>query len=647
MTDAIETFEGRIAKVSGAARTGKTEALVRRVASLLAQEEDPARIMVTTPTAVAAAAFRKQLEALCADESAADAARLSAVRVVPAQEACLAVLDTERARQQTGRVPRVLSSFEYNFFLEDMKTLGVARRRLKAFMRRLQRQWCTLVPESEWLSPGEEQHTLDFAISSLKSLGAMLPDEVAWLCATFLQSEEGRTCAQQFDYVLCDDFQNLSRAQQTSLCLMARKQIIVAGNAAQTTTCATPFPNPQGFARFDELRQGVSVFDLDTAFGNPCVTAFSDAVTAAGAPDAPQARKRVGKSNDVMLIKWNTPDDELSGISKYLRFLVESHEVRHNADIAVVAPAKRWAKMLERSLEAHGIKTTTVGFANFTGDPRDISRAQALVACTKLNLLANPQDAVAWRCWCGYGNYLTNSDAWSELSAFAEARGLALLDALGSVAEEQKPDQAEPFLRANELIRRWKDGQHFIEGNAARRGFALLKAVGADDMREFSDIAAAMTGEESASTLHAMVRQALLKPQRSPDPNAVTITSYEMLAGCTYDYVIACGCVNGLVPTRNAFEVVSTEKERTRLLDEQRRAFSAGVSKACEHLVLSTFSKASLELAETTKMQVARVRFENNERMAVLSPTCFIAEAGQNAPATTSGQALLSSLNLI
>ncbi|WP_438893886.1 hypothetical protein, partial [Bacillus cereus group sp. BC4] len=83
---------------------------------------------------------------------------------------------------------------------------------------------------------------------------------------------------------------------------------------------------------------------------------------------------------------------------------------------------------------------------------RDSARARALVAYTKLNLLADPRDMTAWRSWCGFDNYLTNSDAWGGLQAFAEKRELTLYDALALA--DQLED--EPFLRAHALVERWR-----------------------------------------------------------------------------------------------------------------------------------------------------------------------------------------------
>lgn len=175
----------------------------------------------------------------------------------------------------------MLAPFEYNFFLEDMKTLGTPARRLRSELGHIKKQWCALAPEDDW-AVGEEKDALELAHRLLGATNAMLEDEVAYLCGRYLQSDAGAGARQRFSLVLADDFQNLSVAQQTCLCLLARDQLIVAGNPDETVRVATSFPAPEGFATFDTLRRNVTVFALNTAFGNPNVTAFCNAVVRAG-----------------------------------------------------------------------------------------------------------------------------------------------------------------------------------------------------------------------------------------------------------------------------------------------------------------------------------------------------------------------------
>ena len=523
MIDTIAAFDGRLAKVEGAERSGKTQALVARCAHLIQNGEAPASILVAVTNAFAAQAFRKRLRrALPANLIGA----ALSVRVCTALDAAVSALDQPAAREATGRVPRILNSAEYNFFLEDLKTIGEQPRKLRSMLGFLDRKMAGYEPREEWN----------------------------------------------------------------------------AGTAADNLLAsATPIER------------------------------------AAGAEGLPQG---------VQSIKWNTPEDELNGLTKYLRKLLDGQEDAREANTCVVVPNRRWAVMVEKMLRRRGFNVSAAGAAGtLAGDPRDSTRSRALVAYTKLGLLADPTDMIAWRSWCGFDNALTNSDAWMGLQDFAEAEGLTLYQALQQVGSAGFGAK-EPFLRARTLAEKWRSGQDFLEKNATRRGFGLMKAIGAEGISEFEAVAADMVGDETAKTLLELEQAAISDPAWTEDPHVVHICLPQNLCGTEYDNMFVVGCIDGFFPQRNAFEVVSTDGERNRIMDAERRDFMGGVAKAKHLLVLSHFSKAELELAERTKMQVVRVKSENGKRMAIVRPSCFLREAGDAAPTTMGGQALLAEYGL-
>lgn len=644
--DAIAAFDGRIAKIEGPVRSGKTEALLRRAASAVAGGRAPEDVLIATSTAEAARVARRRLVDALASSGVPDMEDVAGrVTVTSAQEVCLAVLDEPEARTATGRVPRVLAPFEYNFFLEDMKTLGNPVRRLRSELAHFKKQWCALAPEEDW-AVGEEKDALDLAHHLLGATNAMLEDEVAYLCGRYLQSEEGADARQQFALVLADDFQNLSAAQQTCLCLLARDQLIVAGNPDETLSVAASYPNPEGFTTFDSLRRNVTTFTLAVAYGNPNVTGFSDAVARAGNEEALVADRREGEIRDIATVKWNTPEEEFNGLTRYLFAVNAEDPEAAQSDICVVAPNKQWAHAFEQMLAKRGFAVSSLGFERLAGDPREMSRARALVAYTSLNLLADPEDLFAWRAWIGFGNYLTYSDGWHFLLDWCDENGVGVLEALEAAAAARAAGEAEPFPRAERLGERYEAGRAMIAAHEGRRGHNLLAALGADKLRDFAAISARMAGDEDAATLYAMIRRTQFFPVHEASVRAVRVSSYEQLCGCGYRSLYVTGCVDGFMPARDAFEVVSTDAERARVLKAGRCAFVAGTAKAADTLMLSTFSRAPLELAERTKMQVARVRMEDGERIAQVRPTCFIDQAGAAAPITLGGQALLADLGI-
>lgn len=648
MIETVAAFDGRIAKVQGPARSGKTEALVMRCARLVTNGVPAESILVEVSTALAAQAFRRRLrKAVGPDQEAAS----DAVCVTTALDACTAVLEAPEARTATGRVPRLLNSAEHNFFLEDMKTLGQPIRRLRKMLDYFYRQMSDLEPREKWLLGGEEEIVLGHMERVLSLRDAMLVQEAPYLCANFLKSDAGSQARGSFAYVLCDDFQNMSRAEQTCLCLLADRQLIVCGNPNAQQKLRTQHPSVEGFTQFDAVRRDVEVFTLEGAFGNADVTAFADALCDHGDMDPAfkacttrELSSDAGDDDDgVMVVKWSTPEDELNGLTKYLRVVLDEIEDLHENRTCVLVPNKRWALMTKQMLEQRGFSVSTAGaFPGLGGDPRESARARALVAYTKLNLLANPHDMTAWRSWCGFDNYLTNSDVWNSLQDFADEHGLSLYDALEQTARASE----EPFLRADVLSERWNVGQEFIAQNAERKGFNLLKAIGATGLPEFEETESSIVGDEDAAAMLRIERANLLDPTMPDNPHMLHVASYGALCGWEYDNVFAIAAVDGFMPSREAFEVISTEEDRERVMNAERKLFYSSLTKANKRLVISFFNKTPLELAERTKMQVARVRAEAGERVAAVRPTAFIAEAGNAAPGTTGGQPLLAERGL-
>lgn len=369
----------------------------------------------------------------------------------------------------------------------------------------------------------------------------------------------------RFALVLADDFQNLSAAQQTCLCLLARDQLIVAGNPDETVRVATSFPAPEGFATFDTLRRNVTVFTLDTAFGNPNVTAFCDAAARAGNSEALAADQREGTIRDIATVKWNTPDEEFNGLTRYLFAVNADDPEAAQSGICVVAPNKQWAHAFEQMLVRRGFTVSSLGFERLAGDPRDTNRARALVAYTSLNLLADPDDLFAWRAWLGFGNYLTYSDGWHFLMDWCDEHNAGILDALEAAVAARTAGEAEPFPRAERLAERYEAGRAMIAAYAGRRGHNLLAALGADKLRDFAALSATLAGDEDAATLYAMIRETQFFPTHEANVRAVRVSSYEQLCGCGYRALYVTGCVDGFMPARDAFEVVSTDADRARV----------------------------------------------------------------------------------
>lgn len=631
---AAAALDERITKIEGPVGSGKTESLIRRACRLVSEGADPESILLAVSTAEAARVARGRLSRAFEREGLEGAEQLV---VSPAQDACLAVLETEGAREFTGRSPRVLTAFEYNFLLEDLKTLGQPVRALRQTVRAMRCHWERLDDEAEWVLPGTEGDVFDLARKLMIAEGGMIAQEVPYLCAAYLSSEAGRASSARFDHVLADDYQNLSLAQQTCLCLLARETLAVAGNGDQAVECAQAAPYPQGFDDFDALRRNVATVRLGERFLDDAVAAFCDALSA-----ETETQRRLAAPDRLTMVKWNTPDDEFNGMTRYLLKVCAGDLGVRGGELCVVAPNRQWALAFEVLLKRRGLAVSSLGFSSVGGDPRDMARAQAMVAYTALNLVAYPDDVVAWRAWCGYGNYIARSEGWAALVVFCEEKGLGLLDGLRETARLRSEGAAEPYLRAWALAERFEEGLRVIRENSPRRGFDLLRAAGASGQRAFSALEETMDGDEDARVLYDRIRAAQFSPVHGDGARKIHLSSYDQMPGTTYRLVFPVGCVDGFVPHRDAFEVVSTEQVRKAVEDAGRRSFVNAVGKGADGVTFSLFSRADLELAERTNMLVSRVRMEDGARVAAVRPSAFFAQARAASPLCEGGQALLS-----
>lgn len=640
----------RAVKVLGAARTGKTETLVRRAVKLINSGVAPESIWIEVSSGFAADELRRRL-AVALEEEGVDPNAANRTVIARVADICREVLDDESARLATGAVPRALTAAERKFLLEDMKTTGVKNRQLRQLLQLFARQWAALEPEQSWLAPGEPTDIMHLLMRKLRHIDAMLPEELAFRCAEYLKSDAGSEARHQFDYVLADDYQNLSRAEQAVVCYSAKTQLVVAGNPNQTVTVGTDYPHPEGFETFDSLRHNVAVHVLRKAFGNNKALLASAALARHGdmssliAAEIPSDDRDTGDTREaIACVKWNTPTDELNSMTKYLRDLIGEHDIA--ARTYVVVPNRMWARTAIEICHQRNFKVDAAGLSTgIGGDPREPGHARAMLAYVKLALLADPESAVAWRCWCGFGNHLLNSDAWMHLEDYADERGLDVVRALSWVADAVVRGE-EPFLRCKVIAKAWEEGQKLIERDAKRRGFALMRAVGAEKLPEFADMYRLISGDETAPELFTLVYRELTSPHFSPDEHCLRFISLDRLCGLSADNLIVLGCVNGFLPRRDAFEVVSTDDARDRLMNTGRRELASALAKAEKRAVLSFFAKADLELAEKTKMQVARVRSEDGKRVALLRPSCFIDELAEANPGTTGGQQFLAERGL-
>ncbi len=405
----------------------------------------------------------------------------------------------------------------------------------------------------------------------------------------------------------------------------------------------------------EAVARAMSEGDAARAAGEHAGTAAdAEGVAVAGAA-------RADLPGDVRFVQWVDPNAEFMGVARFLKHAfagtpgahvaaggsalagesshaesasagVSAVAPLHPRDVAVVVPNALWGRSIAKVLQVNGMPSDQlVNYHALKGDPRNAERCADLRAYTLLTLAADPDDAVAWRSWCGFGDYLTHSNHWCRLEDFAEAAGMGVVEALAQLADFDEP----PFAGADVLAARWRQAQELLAPVAGKRGFTLLSACklpGHDELPPaFEALLAPLSGTEDAAELLARARGRL--ERRFADVDAVRIALPSMLVGLEFDTVIIAGAVDGFYPGVGAFDIENDEDRQAEIAAADRRAWYAAMGTARRTLVVSTFQKDRAEVALRSGMQVHRIRDEHGQAMARLAPSRFALELGPEAPA--------------
>ena len=406
---------GKACLVKGGAAGAVMGELVRRVQDVLAGGADPKDVLVLCADPTSAARMQAELGVVRAGDAAetlaergvsqvegADGQVASAVRGAGAGEvrvltcrelACAVLADPDSAAAtgmsfSSGRA-RLLSAYETDFLMEDVKTLGARPKRLREMLKFFYRGWTELADEDpEWLFTVEEIDTFEFLTCELQYLGAMMEPQVSNLATKALRME-GQVC-ERFarKHVFVYGYQSLSRASQLLCQLVAGEELVAGAGPDMGVDVFESYAYPAGVEDFVRLNPAAEVVEV-------------------GVRGAAGDKVRDAHS-------WKTPADEVEGTADAIAAAVEAGA--NAEDIAVVTFHPWWTQQMARALQARGLQANAwLGAPKLHGDIRELDRCLGLRTVTLLRLLADWHDGMAWRSWFGFGDYLARSNQFAEM----------------------------------------------------------------------------------------------------------------------------------------------------------------------------------------------------------------------------------------
>jgi len=612
--------------------TGKTFALIRRMARLLEEGVNPRELFICTFTRTAARDLREEVLAL-GDEG------VDLVRAGTLHSYCFRLLAHDEVLSLTGRVPRPLMAFEERFLLEDVSggLVGGVRdcgKRLKAFNA----AWARLqTDEPGWCDDPIDREFEERLESWLVFHKAMLIGELVTEALSYLRDNPAIEELGRYRHVLVDEYQDLNRAEQVLLDILASSgSLIVIGDEDQSIY-SFKHAHPTGISTFAQTHAGTHDVSLQDCRRCPSLVVEMANSLIANNRSRTNRLLRPWPENprgEVYLVQWTGMEEEAEGVAKFVNSRIDSGEVSAG-QVLVLSPRRNFGYAIRDALRAVGAPAHSFFTEEaLEGNPQRAEASQEMEAFTLLMLLANPEDRVALRCWCGFGSISLRSGAWARLRAYCVESGDSPRDGLQAMSSGslQLPNCRDLVNRFNELESRLSQVEGRVGSNLTDVLFPDHQAW-AEPIRSIPGV---LSDEDlDAQSLLDNLRTGITQPEMPSDVDYVRVMSLHKSKGLTADLVIVVGCIEGALPR---IDDDATAAEQQRQLEEQRRLLYVAVTRARRTLILSSITQLPRKLAHRIGIPLNRGRSASGRTIA----SRFLRELGPTRPQSILGTTLLS-----
>lgn len=582
--------------VEGASGSGKTERLVHRAATLLERGVDPKQILVLCATSPAAADFARRLGKTLPQSKSKTGI------VVTTPKAC--ALEVLRAHTENRPQPRELLPFEAAMVMGDAQPLGIRPERLGEMMRFFERSWSDLAHHADgWLVTQEERALVELLDSCQATTGGIMPARIVpgaldALCAS-------SNLLQEFErpYVLMDDAQTMGRASQTLARLLAQRELVVATNPQAPVAVGDPYPCAEGVSEI--------------------LAAYPQAerlhLTRSAEPATPQLTAHPNAS------------EEFIAVARTIRKAID--DGMSPDGICVVAPHPTWRANIAIALAHEGISAATVPPTHaFEGDARNPGTCTCARALTLLRLVADPMDDVAWRSWCGFGDYFLRAQDTAAVRSSAERHSMGFGEALELLVSntEQGVEPAagviDTYRTGCDLIARIRDGARGRDLIARVAGCAAITPESATQAEKaLLELCQPMPDDDAAALAHRAA-QALANPDFVGAPHSVRLCSLEQSWGLSPAVTVLAGCMEGFLPSSEAFDETGCAPTVRERLARAQTCMAQGIVARSRIKAHATYtSELPLHDADRLGAMVGRIRLKNGTRMAVMRPSSIFA----------------------
>ena len=622
-----KTDEKRLRVVAGPG-TGKSFALKRRVARLLEQGHDPTRILAVTFTRNAAASLVDDLTKL-------NVVGCNKVRACTLHSYCFAFLNREDVFEQLKRTPRPILTFsttkpfrfEGSMIINDL--VWTRQFGKKSNCARLMLAFEAAWARSQYEQPGWSTDPTDklleeHLLSWLHFHRAMLVGELVPETLRFLRNNPASNELTAFDHVIVDEYQDLNRADQEIIDLLARKGALTIVGDTDQSIYRFRHANPEGIGDFQNRHPATHDECLIECIRCPIhVVRIADCLIRNNhTPDSPPRlrAKPNNRNGKIHIVQWKSTVAEAKGVSEYVKHLIDQDY--KPGEILIITPREILASEIRNRVEENNISIYSFFYEKI------LKKDSAQRAFALLMLLNDKEDRVALRWWLGHGNPSGRSCSYQKLREYCEESDKSPRNVLEAMDRGQLNLSGTSNLL--KLFRELIKETTSLSALNLRDLIDTLLPRDDDDcsiLREIAERALKEGGD--IHQLFDYIKTNIIHPE-VPDGGFVRIMSPQKAKGLSSRVVIVTSCIEGLFPGIKNDQSLLEQKENIR---EQRRLFYVAITRCKEVLILSSFM--SVNRSEAKRMGIP---VSSGGRFWVRQiASRFISELGPVAPASQSG----------
>jgi superfamily I DNA/RNA helicase len=610
--------------------TGKSFAMKRRVARLLESGVEASSILPVTFTRVAAEDLHRELVGMnvhgCHELEGRTLHSLA-----------FKVLMSVHALAATGRTARPLNEFEIQPLLADLSGMHGGKRNVKKRIKAFEAAWARLQSDE----PGYVQSAEDAALEGdliewLRFHRSMLIGEAIPLVYHYLRNNPAAPICSEFSHILVDEFQDLNKAEQGVLQLLAANaEVCIVGDDDQSIY-RFKHAHPDGIRQWLIVNAGAA--DLELAECRRCptrVVVMANALIAHNqdrpVPRALNPRPQNGPG-DVDVVQYNALGDEVGGVVGIIEGLVAAGTPP--GDILVLAQRSVIGTPIYSSLVECGVPTRSY----YAESELDAEEAQTRFAMLKLYV--DREDRVALRWLLGLHSNDWRTKPYQRLRAHCEGAGVSPWQALDQLAA---CIIAIPY--TNTLVEQFEQIRAELARLEARPSLAEviddLLPEGNDSVRDLRALALQTleVADGDRGEFLAELTSLIAKPEVPTEVSDVRIMSLHKSKGLSSPVTIIAGCVQGLLPRLPDADLSAVERRAQ--MEEQRRLFYVGITRVKAvpeegkpgKLVLTYSRQMPVAAAMKAGIQPAHAQYGN----AHLIASQFISELGPTAPTPKQG----------